>query len=390
MKCNICGNEVTDNIVFCPFCGSAIKKQEQNTNFQENINEINNEVLNEPSIDTNLTANQNIEVNTNLNTSEELKIETNEPILSEAEHTYNEASNTIESPTTNESYTVNQNPYNIENRQNYVQTNYNVNNYNQEQIQDMSADKVSVGLAILSWFIPLAGIILFFTKKKTSPKTSKVCGIVALIAIVLSSVVLIFTGLFVKNIFNDILNTNQKEYEYTTDYDTKKEIWEEYKVSINNKELELPCSYDEYVKITNFKMKDEKENLTIKSYYYDIVNVYINDKLAGMINIYNMTGADLLYKNAYVSRISQSSYHVNTNKASKIIFPGDLYVGKKASKEDIINLLGTPLKESETEYNGIITYRLKYSKENEYTTSNYYEIVIIDNSINELVLDNRP
>ena len=390
MKCNICGNEVTNNIVFCPYCGSAIKKQEQNTNFQENIMEINNEVLNEPSINQGLNTNQNIDINTNLNTGEVLDSEVNEPVLSEVEPTYNEVSNNIESPTTNESYAANQNPYNIDNGQNYVQTNYNVNTIQQEQIQDTSADKVSVGLAILSWFIPLAGIILFFTKKKTSPKTSKVCGIVALIAIVLSSVVLIFTGLFVKNIFNDILNVNEEEYEYITESNTKKEIWEEYKVIINNKELELPCSYDEYVKITNFKMKEEKENLTIKSYYYDIVNVYTNDKLAGMINIYNMTGSDSLYKDANVSRISQSSYHVNTNKASKIIFPGDLYVGKQATKEDIINLLGTPLKESETEYNGIITYRLKYSKENEYTTSNYYEIVIIDNSINELVLDNRP
>ncbi len=47
-------------------------------------------------------------------------------------------------------------------------------------------DKTSVGLAILSFFIPLVGWILFFTKRKKTPKAAKVYGIVATISFVLS------------------------------------------------------------------------------------------------------------------------------------------------------------------------------------------------------------
>ncbi|MBR2100708.1 MAG: zinc-ribbon domain-containing protein [Eubacterium sp.] len=47
-------------------------------------------------------------------------------------------------------------------------------------------DKTSVGLAILSFFIPLVGWILFFTKRKKTPKAARVYGIVATVSFVLS------------------------------------------------------------------------------------------------------------------------------------------------------------------------------------------------------------
>ncbi len=48
-----------------------------------------------------------------------------------------------------------------------------------------STEGSAVGWGILSWLIPLVGIILFFSWKHERPRTSKVCGICALVSIVL-------------------------------------------------------------------------------------------------------------------------------------------------------------------------------------------------------------
>lgn len=55
-------------------------------------------------------------------------------------------------------------------------------------------EKASVGLAILSFFIPLVGIILFFAKKKSKPKTAKACGIAALTSIAICVIMSIVGG----------------------------------------------------------------------------------------------------------------------------------------------------------------------------------------------------
>ena len=47
-------------------------------------------------------------------------------------------------------------------------------------------EKASVGLAILSFIIPLAGLIIFLTQKDKKPKTAKVSGICALVSFILN------------------------------------------------------------------------------------------------------------------------------------------------------------------------------------------------------------
>lgn len=50
------------------------------------------------------------------------------------------------------------------------------------------AEKVNIGFTVLSFFIPVIGIILFFTKRKKQPKTAKACGIVAVIAVMIGMI----------------------------------------------------------------------------------------------------------------------------------------------------------------------------------------------------------
>lgn len=394
MKCNVCGNGVADNTTFCPYCGSAIKR-EVNNEQSSNINEIGVNNL-EVSASDNQNINSNAEEN---NMSVEQNISA-EPINDEvSQHQINNTVNydannmynmqNYQSVDTQTGY-----GYNASNYNNQYNINSNVPNYNNSYNMNDNPveDKANVGLAILSWFIPLVGIILFFTKKKTSPKTSKVCGLVALIAIVLSIIATFIAVMVINEALEDIVDVNDYEVseEYDNNYSSGNNIWETYKVSINNKEIKIPCSYEEFVNKSNFKIKVEKENLTLSNYYYDIINIYNDDKLAGIINLYNKSGSDVMYKNANVSRISQSKYNIETNKVDKFIFPGQLYAGKKITKDEVIKLLGKPAKENETEYNGIKTYTLKYTTKESYTTSSYYEIIIIEDVINEIILDNRP
>ena len=49
-------------------------------------------------------------------------------------------------------------------------------------------DKVNIGLCILSFFIPLFGIIYWPLKHKETPKAAKACGITAIVSWVVSFV----------------------------------------------------------------------------------------------------------------------------------------------------------------------------------------------------------
>lgn len=55
-------------------------------------------------------------------------------------------------------------------------------------------EKASVGLAILSFIIPIAGLIIFLSYRKKRPKTAKVSGICALVSFILGIVSFAISG----------------------------------------------------------------------------------------------------------------------------------------------------------------------------------------------------
>lgn len=52
-------------------------------------------------------------------------------------------------------------------------------------------EKANAGLAVLSWFIPLAGLIIYLTEKDTKPKTASVCGKCALASFIINVVLVV-------------------------------------------------------------------------------------------------------------------------------------------------------------------------------------------------------
>lgn len=68
--------------------------------------------------------------------------------------------------------------------------NYNPFNSNMPPMPPQE-EKASVGLAILSYLIPLVGLILYLTKKDSRPKTAKACGKCALASVIINIVLTI-------------------------------------------------------------------------------------------------------------------------------------------------------------------------------------------------------
>ena len=104
------------------------------------------------------------------------------------------------------------NEYNVPPQpQQYYQTNY--------PPQPPVEQKASVGFAILSFLIPLAGLIIFLTQKNKRPKTAKVSGICALVSfilnIIISIIVIIITTI---SVTGTIAGTTYGFAEYLDDY----------------------------------------------------------------------------------------------------------------------------------------------------------------------------
>lgn len=94
-------------------------------------------------------------------------------------------------------------------------------------------EKANVGLAILSFIIPLAGLIIFLTSRKEKPKTAKVSGICALVSFIIGivlSIVITTVGSFLiaDRVADDYISDFDSyvddygagEYDYDEDYNS--------------------------------------------------------------------------------------------------------------------------------------------------------------------------
>lgn len=267
-------------------------------------------------------------------------------------------------------------------------------------------EKVNVGLVILSFFIPLAGLIVFLTKKDKEPKTAKVSGICALVSFILNIIMIIAVFTFLSfafntskeiikeggNTFDKIMDRAENDIDEITE-DENNDVsttgtWNDYEVVVNNKTIKLPCTYKGLNEATGFKMKSAQENSSLSSNYYTLVNMYKNDKLALYTEILNDTNGDIKYTDGKITRIGQTKYQVSTG-ADQIVFPGGIKAGDKITGEEIINKYGEPTNKRDYSNNGYESVTYIYNVNTSWTTTNYFEIKIVNGIIDEITLDNR-
>lgn len=67
-------------------------------------------------------------------------------------------------------------------------------------------DKVSVGFCILSYFVPIVGIILWIVWHKETPKKARACGITAIIAWVINFIMTFIMSFVFAKLYYDIIN----------------------------------------------------------------------------------------------------------------------------------------------------------------------------------------
>lgn len=343
MVCNKCGASLAEETKFCTSCGN-------------NLNTVQNEQV--------VTNNTNEQPTTNVN-----------------QNLTGENVNNVSQPENNNAVPpMNVTPAN-----------------NVSQPVNAQEDKVNIGLAILSWFIPLAGLIVFLVKKKTSPKTAKVSGICALISFVLNLIVtfviifLVFGSLnyVVKESIDEANNYAQETLDEIEDTYNDAIVegnvdWQEYEIEISGRTYILPMTYNELSTATGFKIKDTHINMLVPVDHYAAVNLYKDDKLALYTEITNNTDKELKYVDGLITRINQTQYQISYG-AEAIVFPGDIKVGDTITKSKIIGLFGTPndIKEYSTGTHYI------YLSDPTWTTTNNYKIVVKDDVITEIQLDHR-
>lgn len=194
---------------------------------------------------------------------------------------------------------------------------------------------------------------------------------------------------------NSQMNTDmQKLYEDTNKKNESEDLglnslnkdWKNYQFQVNGKTLKLPMSYTELANTAGFKIKAAYEDTNIPVKHYAIINLYKDDKLALYTEIYNDTEADIKCVNGKVTRVSQTNYQIKSG-ANALTFPGGLQAGMKMTKDKLISILGEPTSSIRRNNNDKETY--KYNANTNWTTTNYYEIVILNGVIDQITLDNR-
>lgn len=311
-------------------------------------------------------------------------------------------------------------------------------------------EKASIGLAILSWFIPLAGLIIFLVKKDKEPKTANVSSICALISfslsLILSIGIFVFTFLFANNMISSIENSNlatpevsddmgkipddyagkDDERVFSSDLINKEtqsmldnvlengntesnsddgEVnteshegdnvnassdWKTYKFLVNGKELALPCSYIDLSQATGLTFRLAELKSYLNSGYYSSINLYNSEDNLGLYSeILNDTDEDKLYTDCKITRVSQTAYQVESNNPPVISFPGDLKVGMELTKDKLKSMFGEPQDSYDYADSDYVVWSFTYSPDKDFTTFDSYEINVINGVIDEIVLDHR-
>lgn len=155
-------------------------------------------------------------------------------------------------------------------------------------------------------------------------------------------------------------------------------------ITINGNKYTLPVDFSELEQKEKLMLNDEMYITELESHVSFDNSLYLNTRNVLNVTFQNRSEQKDDIKNSKIVSVSQSGYQV---KFMKVIFPGDLYVGAKMTKEEVISVLGNPTDITETS-NGIL---LKYGDKYEFSHGNstnqyYYEVSISSDIINGLEL----
>lgn len=179
---------------------------------------------------------------------------------------------------------------------------------------------------------------------------------------------------------NHISNAENKEQNNSSN----KSNFTNADIVINGNKYTLPVDFSELEKKENLKLDDEMYITELEPLVSFDSSLYLKTNNVFNVTFQNRTENKDNIKNAKIISVSQSGYQV---KFMKIIFPGDLYVGKKMTQEEVISVLGNPIDMKETSNGILLKYGDKYEISHGNSTNQYYyEVSISSDIINRLEL----
>lgn len=161
------------------------------------------------------------------------------------------------------------------------------NNMNNDNSGTVPVDAPSKGFAILGFFIPIIGLILYLVYERKQPKRAKSAGKGALIGFITKIVVyivivilyIIFASSMIKSIMGNIdINTNRiNSIQETSDFDVE---FGEFKVSNNG------YTYDTSLEVTVTNTSDKQKSffITIEAIDEDGVRIDTDMIMADRLN----------------------------------------------------------------------------------------------------------
>ncbi len=277
-------------------------------------------------------------------------------------------------------------------------------------------DKVNVGFAILSFFIPIAGIIIYFCQKKEKPRNAKACGIIATIMIVINLIISMATFALSGSVINksfdlikDAASKDESSYSESYDIDASDDTdsnsnsentigssttasnttiansstyWTKGVIAYGDNKITLPVSYKDFSSKTGYTFKDSQYlPQTLKANYYLNTTLSNGKKSINVQLINNNKDAAALDKCDIVG-ITISKY----NGSNDFVFPGNLKIGDKSSNDTLKKTFGNVDYEyPPTDGNDYQSVSFKSSAKKTYM-KNTYDITCSDGKISNISL----
>ena len=264
-------------------------------------------------------------------------------------------------------------------------------------------DKRSIGFNILSFFIPIAGLIIYLVKKGEKPIQAKSAGksaITGLITnVVLSILIVLFcfsilgfiggmarlSGLDVYNNEDDgqiVASSEVTDYDTTTteaaDYSASVGTldWNNVKVSIDGTNITLPCTYADFVDKTGYALTatETPDEPLGEMEYTMYLTCEASDGTALDITLFNPDTEQKNAKDCMVVGVSVDDFRDNN---ANVIFPGNLGLGSKVTQESLTGVFGAPDYSYESETNDY--WSAEFESPNDVYSS--LEIVCSENNI---------
>ena len=136
---------------------------------------------------------------------------------------------------------------------------------------DASEDSLSLGFAILGFFIPIVGLILFLIYEEKKPKRAKSAGKGALIGfitkIVLAIILVILYVVFAASLFNNISNDIESNIPAIGDVFSEETIGDVFSEETTDKILEkdVDVSFGEFKVTNNGYYSETSLDITVKN-----------------------------------------------------------------------------------------------------------------------------